>query len=80
MVHEPWWNANARFADIILPVATSLERNDLAAGALDPVLTAMRKAVEPHLSHVVFAGMVTTTTRSRAKTARVAGTSVPATA
>lgn len=47
VVHEPWWNANARFADIVLPIATSLERNDLGAGALDLVLTAMHKAVEP---------------------------------
>ena len=47
VVHEAWWNANARFADIVLPVATMLERDDLAAGAADPWLTAMHKAADP---------------------------------
>ncbi|MGY6655407.1 molybdopterin-dependent oxidoreductase [Amycolatopsis sp. TRM77291] len=47
VVHEPWWNANARFADVIFPVATSLEREDFAAGRFDITLSAMHKAVEP---------------------------------
>jgi biotin/methionine sulfoxide reductase len=46
VVHEAWWNANARFADVVLPVATMLERNDFAAGMGDPRLTAMQKASE----------------------------------
>jgi anaerobic selenocysteine-containing dehydrogenase len=29
IVHEPWWTATARHADIVLPATTSLERNDL---------------------------------------------------
>ena len=29
VVHEPWWTATARHADIVLPATTSLERNDI---------------------------------------------------
>ena len=29
IVNEIWWNAQARHADIILPVNTALERNDI---------------------------------------------------
>lgn len=47
IVHEPWWNPLARHADIVFPVATPVERNDLAIGALDRYLVAMYKAVEP---------------------------------
>ena len=47
VVHEAWWNANARFADVVLPAAVMLERNDIAAGAADPWLIAMHKAADP---------------------------------
>ncbi|MFE9373100.1 molybdopterin-dependent oxidoreductase [Streptomyces sp. NPDC006711] len=47
VVHEAWWNATAKFADIVLPVATSLERDDFAAGFSDPYLLAMPKVREP---------------------------------
>ena len=47
IVHEPWWNANARHADIVLPVATSFERNDIGAGRSDSYVFAMHKAAEP---------------------------------
>ncbi len=47
VVHEAWWNATAKFADIVLPVATGLERDDFAAGFSDPHLVAMPKAREP---------------------------------
>jgi biotin/methionine sulfoxide reductase len=29
VVHEPWWTATARHADIVLPATTSLERDDI---------------------------------------------------
>lgn len=32
VVHEPYWTATAKFADIVLPVTTSYERNDLEMG------------------------------------------------
>jgi len=30
IVQDPWWTPSARFADIVLPAASDLERNDLA--------------------------------------------------
>jgi len=47
IVHEPWWTATARFADIVLPATTSLERNDIGAGGRDHYVVAMQKAIEP---------------------------------
>lgn len=47
IVHEPWWNPLARRADIVLPVTTALERNDIAGTGLDSYALAMRKAIEP---------------------------------
>ncbi len=47
IVHEPWWNAQARYADIVLPATTPLERNDIGRQAADPVLFAMAQAIAP---------------------------------
>ena len=47
VVHEPWWTATARHADIVLPASTTLERNDIGASSLDRFVFAMKKAVEP---------------------------------
>jgi biotin/methionine sulfoxide reductase len=47
VVHEIWWTATARHADIVLPATTTLERNDLGAAARDSYLVAMKKAVDP---------------------------------
>ena len=47
IVHEPWWTAAARHADIILPATTSLERNDIGAASRDPYLVKMEKAIQP---------------------------------
>ena len=47
VVHEPWWTAAARHADIVLPATTTLERNDIGASPHDRWLFAMKKAVEP---------------------------------
>jgi biotin/methionine sulfoxide reductase len=47
VVHEPWWNPLARHADVVFPVATTLERTDIAAGMNDVALLAMQRAVEP---------------------------------
>ena len=47
IVHEPWWTATARHADIVLPVTTTLERNDFGGAARDRFVVAMHKAIEP---------------------------------
>lgn len=47
IVHEHWWTPTARHADIVFPAATSLERNDIAAGMSDGWLTAMPQAAAP---------------------------------
>lgn len=47
IVHEPWWNALAKQADIVMPCTTSLERNDLGIARDEGHLFAMHQAVEP---------------------------------
>jgi biotin/methionine sulfoxide reductase len=47
VVHEPYWTATARHADIVLPSTTSLEREDFGGGRRDTHLIAMHRAVEP---------------------------------
>jgi biotin/methionine sulfoxide reductase len=47
IVHEPWWTATARHADIVLPATTTLERNDIGAATRDRTIIAMHQAVEP---------------------------------
>ncbi|WP_409464405.1 molybdopterin-dependent oxidoreductase [Amycolatopsis sp. GA6-003] len=47
VVHDSWWTPVARYADIVLPVATPLERDDLAAGSRDTTLLAMRRVQDP---------------------------------
>ena len=46
---DPWWTASARFADIVLPATSTLERDEISSGGTyskDKVF-AMRKAIEP---------------------------------
>jgi biotin/methionine sulfoxide reductase len=47
VVHDPWWTATARHADIVLPATTSLERNDIGGSPRDRFVVAMHKAIEP---------------------------------
>jgi len=59
VVHEPWWTATARYADIVLPATTTLERNDIGASRREPALIAMKQAIDPVGSarndHTIFA-------------------------
>ncbi len=61
IVNDWCWNANARHADIVLPSTTPLERRDIAMSKLDPVIVAMRKAIEPvgeaRDDYEIFAGI-----------------------
>lgn len=61
VVHEIWWNALARHADIVLPVTTTLERNDLACTNYENWVVPMARAVEPppgaRSDHDIFAAL-----------------------
>jgi biotin/methionine sulfoxide reductase len=46
IVHEPFWNSTAKQADIVFPVATSLEREDFSVGTGDDWLSYMEKAAD----------------------------------
>src|SRR5690606_34482350 len=45
--NEPWWNALARHADIVLPATTTLERNDIGSSSRDRFVIAMKQAIAP---------------------------------
>ena len=47
IVNDTWWTATARRADIVFPATTTLERNDVGAGARDRYIFAMEKAIDP---------------------------------
>jgi biotin/methionine sulfoxide reductase len=61
IVNEPWWTATAKFADIVLPTTTSLERNDIGASSRDRYILAMHRAIAPvgeaRHDFEVFAGL-----------------------
>ncbi len=47
IVHESWWNPLARHADIVLPVTTQLERNDIVCSSRDRLLAASHRVAAP---------------------------------
>ena len=47
IVNDAWFQSTARFADIVLPATTTLERNDFAASAHGGYAAPMHKAIEP---------------------------------
>ena len=48
VVHEPYWTATARHADVVLPATVTLERDDIGAARTDPYLTAMHRHAPPY--------------------------------
>ncbi|WP_130833816.1 molybdopterin-dependent oxidoreductase [[Erwinia] mediterraneensis] len=47
VVHEQYWTAQAKFSDIVLPVTTSLERDDIGSGGHDGFMIAMSAQIPP---------------------------------
>jgi biotin/methionine sulfoxide reductase len=47
VVHEQYWNPNARMADIVLPATTMLERDDIGSASRDRYMIAMKRAIDP---------------------------------
>ncbi|MDE1164795.1 MAG: molybdopterin guanine dinucleotide-containing S/N-oxide reductase [Pseudomonas sp.] len=47
IVHEQYWTAQAKYADIVLPATTALERDDIGSAASDRFMVAMKRAIEP---------------------------------
>jgi biotin/methionine sulfoxide reductase len=47
VVHEPWLSPPVRYADIVLPATTTLERNDILAADLQRHYVAMHRALKP---------------------------------
>lgn len=47
VVHEQFWTATARHADIVLPATLSVERNDIGATRRDPLVVAMKQILPP---------------------------------
>ena len=47
VVHDPFWTAMAKHADIVIPSTTTLERNDIFASHSDPRLSKMQRVVDP---------------------------------
>ncbi|MFD9889326.1 molybdopterin-dependent oxidoreductase [Amycolatopsis sp. NPDC059027] len=48
VVHDPFWTATARHADIVLPSTMSIERDDFGGGYGDPVFVPMRALTRPN--------------------------------
>lgn len=61
IVHESFWTATARFADIVLPATTLLERNDIACSARDNLVSPSHRIAEPagqaRDDHAIFAAL-----------------------
>ncbi|MEM9139133.1 MAG: molybdopterin guanine dinucleotide-containing S/N-oxide reductase, partial [Pseudomonadota bacterium] len=61
IVNEIWWTPMARHADIVLPATTVLEREDISMTHWEPLIVAMRQAVDPvgdaRPDYDIFAGL-----------------------
>ncbi|WP_317054337.1 molybdopterin dinucleotide binding domain-containing protein [Roseovarius rhodophyticola] len=47
IVHEPWWTATAKRADIVFPATTPFEREDIGRANLDNYLFFMPRLIDP---------------------------------
>ncbi|MFQ6397487.1 molybdopterin-dependent oxidoreductase [Nocardia sp. KC 131] len=64
VVHDAFWTATARHADIVLPATMSIERDDYGAGQNDRVFFPMPALTEPHAQarddYAIFAELAET--------------------
>jgi biotin/methionine sulfoxide reductase len=47
IVHEQFWNAHAKMADIVLPATTTLERDDIGYAGRERYMVAMKQVMAP---------------------------------
>ncbi|HEX2828655.1 MAG TPA: molybdopterin-dependent oxidoreductase [Burkholderiales bacterium] len=47
VVNEQYWNANAKFADVVFPATTMLERDDVGSASRERYMIAMKRAIDP---------------------------------
>ena len=47
IVHDSWWTATAKRADIVLPATTPVERDDIGGSSRDNYVFAMQRAIDP---------------------------------
>lgn len=63
IVNEPYWTSAAKHADIVLPVTTTLERNDLAFANRENLIVAMKQVIAPvgeaRDDFAIFSGLAT---------------------
>ena len=61
VVHESFWTATARHADVVLPATVTMERNDIACSARDNLIAPSHRVVAPwgeaRDDHDIFAGL-----------------------
>lgn len=61
IVNNSWWTANAKFADIVLPATTTLERMDIALSARDRFIVKMEAALptygQARSDFAIFSGL-----------------------
>lgn len=60
IVHDSWWNATARRADIVIPVLTQLERDDIACSSRDRLISPshrVRTQIDGLTDYDVFCGL-----------------------
>jgi biotin/methionine sulfoxide reductase len=63
IVHEQFWNAHAKMADVVLPATCTLERDDIGHATRDGLLIAMRQVLAPpgeaRDDYAIFAALAT---------------------